>query len=327
MKCRFPVGEVDQVTIAVLFCETPFEHVGLILHPCGGNEVQDPLRPLYRVGWEFTEDNLLSDSMSRYVRLVLLGNDYHNLRFRGKTFHASWRDIYIVNGGQRDGTDVLINWAPDGAPAYPFRVPRALVRAFEKLGFHANSSRADAMPSNRDGGEDANGGDPESGHTIVSFKSVHAAMGEGFTIHLGLCSQQPTRKHWALAIIGGASDDQNVLHNCAKDHIDDWPRWSRDFGDSRRTVRLTFSRCVHHPETTRVLDVELRGEAHRQLTESSHEEGDSTSSRVFGEAPVHGEQGDSETMSHSDSAETIEQGPPSPDPVRESTPDIALTVR
>ena len=53
MKCRFPVAEVDGITIAVLLAETYDEHLGMILHPAEESELQDPTRKMYYIAWPF----------------------------------------------------------------------------------------------------------------------------------------------------------------------------------------------------------------------------------------------------------------------------------
>ena len=34
------------------------------------------------------------------------------------------------------------------------------------------------------------------------------------------------------------------VHDCATDHIEDWPDCTRKFGDAERTIRLVFVSCI-----------------------------------------------------------------------------------
>ena len=145
MKCRFPVAEVDGITIAILLAETFKEHLGLILHPAANHELQDPSLNLYCVGWLFE----VNSQTNRFCRLAYLGNDLYNLRFRGKTYQARWRDLYIhASPRETDEADParrLLLFGPDGIPDTPFRVPRWLIGALSALLTLATNAAATAM--------------------------------------------------------------------------------------------------------------------------------------------------------------------------------------
>ena len=255
MKCRFPIAKIDDFTIAVLLCETTSEHVGLILHPSNETDVQDVTRKAYYIGREIT----ISDTsvFRRYTRLVYLGNDWYNLTFRGKPIRAEWKNIYIQSGVDRDNTtDTLSYWIPDCVPSLPFRIPRALFRSLVSLDLIPLTS-VWRLRSNLD-----------FSHACVVFMNLHDTVGEGIVINLGLCGDSEKmlyRTHWAKVYIHHQKDDElseppdEDVHDCATDHIDDWPDWTREFGDAERTVRLSFSRCVHRPQATRVVHLELSG--------------------------------------------------------------------
>ena len=92
MKCRFPVADIDGITIAVLPCQQNGGRLGLLLHPAP-DEAHTLPRQLYYVSWSF-----LMPTGSGYgaKRLADIGRDAHNLRFRGKPVTAKWRDVYIA---------------------------------------------------------------------------------------------------------------------------------------------------------------------------------------------------------------------------------------
>ena len=55
------------------------------------------------------------------------------------------------------------------------------------------------------------------------------------------------------------------MHNCATDHIANWPNGAREFGDAKHTIRLVFAPCTHAPERTLVLGLELVGSVYEKI--------------------------------------------------------------
>ena len=95
---------------------------------------------------------------------------------------------------------------------------------------------------------------------------------EELRIGLGLCTQVPTGAfpdHWVWA--EGTSNETWLrpwgkgAHNCATDHVEDWPQRSRGFGSPGRTIRLSFAPCPHAPDQTLVLGIELSGEVYEDM--------------------------------------------------------------
>ena len=254
MKCRFPIAEVDQFTIAVLLCETTTDHVGLLLYPAVDDEVQDPSRKMYYIGHGFET----SSQSFRYVRLAHLGRDLYNLRFRGKTFRAEWRDIYIAAGNSASKNEVLIHWSTDRSTPMAFRVPRHIIRSIWSLDLDPHSA---ILPATTD----------EPLHLVVAFANAHTKVGEGVRIHLGLCGRVAHQPHWAGVEIDNApalardrprGEEGAPWHDCDADHIEEWPDWAREVGNAERTVRIAFARCPHNPRAHRrvLTRIELAGE-------------------------------------------------------------------
>ena len=184
MKCRFPVAEVDGITIAILLAETFKEHLGLILHPAANHELQDPSLNLYCVGWLFE----VNSQTNRFCRLAYLGNDLYNLRFRGKTLAPTWREIYICDGSRvfdrADPAAYILACTSDRAVA-PFRVPRWLINGLHTLGLlHYNGPPWDPqnMPL----------------QTWMYFEDLFKF--ESIRIALGICDRgHGEAQHWAHA--------------------------------------------------------------------------------------------------------------------------------
>ena len=264
MRCRFPVIEVDDILIAVLLCETSDEHIGLFLHPAPGYETQDPMRRIYYAGYAFITTEA-RDGES--YRLVTLGNDLYNLRFRGKTYQARWRDLYIhASPRETDEADParrLLLFGPDGIPDTPFRVPRWLIGALSAL----------RIPPTDNGDIETVDGLPR---VWVDFADVVAL--EGIRLWLGLArppadagvdGDAPLAQHWAWAEPAHRenwNDDAWLEHTVAPaDFVARWPGRARDFGDAARTIHLSFAPCAHAPETTLVLHIELRGSVYEKM--------------------------------------------------------------
>lgn len=250
MKCRFPVAEIDGFTIAVLLVETNDEHLGMILHPAEDDELQDPSRKMHYVTWPFKTENTYFN-----CRLALLGGDLYNLQFRGKPVNATWRDIYIhASPRTSDRTDpsyLIFRLYPDRAPA-PFRIPRRLVNTMIALKLLPDTGMGSTDPD-------------ASTNMWIDF--TNTTTSEKVHVQLGLCATASTDDapcHWAYAESSDLSNWtapwKQAAHDCAKDHIADWPGGARDFGDAERTIRLSFAPCKHAPPgRTRVLGLELSG--------------------------------------------------------------------
>ena len=138
LACRFPIIEVDGMTIAVLLCEKPrLSHVGLLLHP-SPNPVQDPRRRMYRTAYSFQ----LGDTRSS-ERLIDLGNDYYNIWINGQRRTAEWRDICIEDSRATSTVADSLVQVNCIATVPPFRIP--LDRKSTRLNSsHSGESR---MPS------------------------------------------------------------------------------------------------------------------------------------------------------------------------------------
>ena len=251
MKCRFPVADVGGITIAVLLCEKNHRHLGLLLHPSGDEELQDPARRLYYVSWVFK-----STSLYRIYRFAELGDDLYNLRFRGKTFTAEWHDIYICPSprpqDRPDPTHRVLKLLPDCFPPVPFRIPRWLIGTMISLNLHPTSGRWTSACSTWHSWVDF--------HGIISSGSVRLV--------LGLCARSEAssgrRCHWAWAQPGTDTSWNDLSwrtreHDCDADHIDTWAGKMKTFGNLERTIKLTFVPCQFSTDATLVLDLELGG--------------------------------------------------------------------
>ena len=255
MKCRFPVAQVNGITIAVLLVETNNQHLGMILHPAPENELQDPIRKMYYIAWPFRTDRMYLN-----CRLALLGGDLYDLRFRGKPVNATWRDIYIHasprTSDRMDPHHFVLRLYPDRNPA-PFRIPRRLVQKMISLKLLPDSGTASSDPN-------------AFMNMWVDFTNTY--KNERVHVQFGLCGVTFVNGlpcHWAYA---ESSDLSNwtarwskVAHSCETDHVDDWPDGLRTFGDSRRRMDLTFVKCTHSPALSRVLGIKLSGSVYDAL--------------------------------------------------------------
>ena len=273
MKCRFPIAEVDQFTIAVLLCEAPSSsnHIGLLLHPARvEDEIQDLTRRTYYVGYAFHS----SPEICCYVRLAELGGDLYHLRFRGKTFRAEWRDIYIATGNSARKNEVFTRWASDRSTPTAYQVPRYIIRSLWSLDLQPRSAILSATTD-------------EPLHLVASFSNAGTGVGEVVCLHLGLCGRVAHRPHWAAVVIihgrmpGLARDrplgkEGEAWHDCDADHIEMWPGWAREVGDAKRRVRIAFARCPHDPRAHRrvLTRFELAGEVFDALVQRQLNRGD-----------------------------------------------------
>lgn len=260
MQCRFPLAEVDGITIAVLLCETNEEHLGLLLHPAKETELRDPTHNVYYTGWAFE-----TGDTHRYCRVARLGNDLYNLRFRGKTFKAEWRDIIIHAGlrpEDRAGTAELLSRFPaDGAAGLPFRIPRWTIGTLFSLHLVPDCTVAERK---------------DNGQQQIMLQCADSLRGESARICMGVCTDSDASPldvgrtfHWARAEPAVHANRRNDawhmgVHDCRADHVDAWPGGAKTFGNDERTIRLSFAPCKYSPKT-RVVHIELLGSVYEQL--------------------------------------------------------------
>ena len=268
MRCRFPVAEVDGVTIAVLLSQTDKDHLGLLLHPAEDDELQDPTDKVYYTGWALKT----GPHSQRYCRVARLGNDLYNLRFRGKTFKAEWRDI-VIHAGLRpedrvEAAQVLSRFPSDRLPDTPFHIPRWLIATIYKLDLVPDCTVAERK---------------DDGQLQLMLQFSDAIKAESVRICLGICTDSDADPldvgrsfHWARAEPAHGGDGagngewSTRPHDCRTDHIDAWPGWEKAFGNTERQIRLSFAHCKHSPRTTRVLHIELEGSVYEELQRSAN---------------------------------------------------------
>ncbi|KAH9935233.1 HET-domain-containing protein [Epithele typhae] len=299
MKCRFPVIDCGDFLIAVLLCETNDDHIGLFLHPAPRSETQDPTRRVYYTGYAFSKAGRQPISAD-ISRLVALGRDLSNLRFRGETYQAEWRDLYI-HTSPRDGEAAeparrVVSFAPDTLAGTPFRIPRWLLGALAAVRIplydwddctpedsdseSETESDDDDDDDEPDEGEDGDGGGVDV-DDAAALPRAWVEFGDPVTcegIRLWLAMARPEgagpdapAEHYAWAEpenmdnwTGGA-EYWSEREPQAEDRVAGWEGMARDFGDEERTVRLSFAPCVFDPETALVLHIELRGTVYEQM--------------------------------------------------------------
>ena len=253
---------MDGVTIVVLPCKENDEHLGLILHPAQDDETRSPSHRLHYVTWTFY---LPTVSVYWTSRLACLGDDPYNLRFCGKRITPTWKGIYIAahlpTTERRDGAHLLQRFVPDVAPT-AFRVPRTLMQALDALGFLLITS--------------AKSWDPASKDTILLECQDVVAI-EAVYILLGTCKKASTMTrpcHWAWADQRHSTTWNQpwpeYAHDCATDHIEDWPNSTREFGDTERTIRLVFAPCKHALGRTLVFGLELVGSRYEEIQQKAN---------------------------------------------------------
>ncbi len=272
IECRFPIFEIDGVTVAILLCECSKSHIGLFLHP-SPERLQDRTRKMYRVGFGFTTSN----GKRRTYRIMALGADYGSIHFRGRPVATvGWRDICIQHdpdGSHEQAHSRLMIGRLKGLAhniclETPFRIPRSLSAQFTSLGFSVGSSRSlryfvqrhsDGLPS----------------WTAISFENLR--LPERIQVVLGTCIRPSgenvvgsTMSHWAIVDIrhlGTWYEMRHWAHDCSRDHIEGWPNWTKEFRERDRIVRLSFTRCPITPATTVVMRLELDGPVYERLSE------------------------------------------------------------
>lgn len=252
MKCRFEVAVVNGVPLAILPCQKEDEFLGLLLHPSPNDQIHGSSSQIYYVSWPFRLPNV---SGYRAFRVACLGRDAHNLQFRGESVAATWRDIYIMAhpqtaAGWGDSANLLQGFLPDIAPT-AFRIPRTLLQTLGSLEFFTTTRMVFSDPASND---------------AMSFWCGSTIFLESFCVLLGTCTKVPIKArpcHWAWSEYRCHATWNKLptryAHDCAADHIENWPNRMREFGDPERTVRLVFAPCVHAPERTLVLGIELSG--------------------------------------------------------------------
>ncbi|KAI1786623.1 HET-domain-containing protein [Ganoderma leucocontextum] len=251
LECHFPIIESGGLTVVVLLCDTGRQHVGLLLHS-SDHPVQDLSRKKYHTGCMFR--------ISGFKRLIFLGNDFYNLRLNGTAVTAEWRDIFIADTSPPIKKDV----APSRCfalhsitPAPPFRLPHWLLSRLALIGMEMHPVSLHNRP--------VSNGIPL--HITVAFEDIIST--ECVELLLGTCVRSPGRPaHWAKVFqrLAFESDVADILsHDCLEDHVKAWPRWMKDFGDSERTVRLSFSHCKLNPEHTLVIHIELEGRVYSDM--------------------------------------------------------------
>ena len=265
MKCHLPVAQVNGVTIAVLSCQMNSERLGLLLHPAQvqNDQTQGPSRQFYYVSWSFGSMRIGVGHGT--LRLACLGDDDDNLRFRGQHVTATWCDIYIAahppTTGRRDGAHLLQGFLPDVAPT-PFRIPRTLMQMLGVLEFLPSTMTVPGDPASKDS---------------TSLMCENAALIESIRILLGTCTKSVPNDvhpcHWAWAELTHRETwgqlNINYAHDCNTDHIEGWDNNTREFGDAERTIRLMFVPCIHAPQQTLVLGLELVGSVYEEIQQKA----------------------------------------------------------
>ncbi|KAH9915801.1 HET-domain-containing protein [Epithele typhae] len=261
MKCRFPTFEVKGITVAMIMADDKRDHYGILLHPTT-EHLRDSSRVRYNVGYGFKTDTGIS-----YVRLVKMGNDWYNLSFLGEPVKPEWRDLYIIDSFPefRKVERLTICYALHTIlPAPPIRIPHWLINRLVALGFEP--VRAPIIRST-----------PKDGPRVplvAQLTFVDVANKEAVRLRFGTCfppgssseGDAGAAAHWATAYPQHAANWNDpmgaVEHDCATDHVRDWPGWAREFVDGparARVVRLAFTRGKFAPDATLVLHMELAG--------------------------------------------------------------------
>ncbi|KAM5535713.1 hypothetical protein V8D89_010700 [Ganoderma adspersum] len=217
VKCRFPVFEAGGIAVAVLLCQVPLGHIGLVLRrdPRG----RDPTRPRYRPSCLYKDT---TSSWGRFTaRMCFLGTDMHNLRFDGKPVKPEWRTIYIVTKPpvQLTSPDSLLTTLRINCdPQPPFRFPNWLLSKLGTAGFDILHNLATASSLSY-----------QDGPQRVAF--LHPMMDEEFYVDLGACQTSDSSVvHWARVVISHPNQqisiklrDVSAPHDCKEDHVDAWP--------------------------------------------------------------------------------------------------------
>ena len=213
---------------------------------------KDPLqdnpssREKYNTGYFFDRGS----GVRRFSRLISLGRDLHNLRINGKEVRApKWDDVLIVESPPPTKKEVApsvlyaLHSLGTGSPADPppFRLPLWLIGRLRAMGMELQP-----LPFH-----------PVQRHALsMSVEFVDTTNMEGIRLVFGTCehhrdwpqagrdgSGSGRRVHWAKAMPlypESSHQRQSYNHVCSKHHVRDWPDLSKDFGDAKRSVRLSF---------------------------------------------------------------------------------------
>ena len=262
-RCRFPIIESDGLIVAVLLCDDGREHMGLLLHP-SPDPARDPSRQKYRCGYCFGTPS----SDVRFSRLITLGHDLYNLRLNGKKVTARWRDILITDTPPtftKDVVSILSSSLNYVVPTPPFRISHWLIGRLVLMGMNpvlplvvvTTPVIGRRVPLNM----------------VAVFLDKNSS--ESVYFNLGICMRRPGRpSHWARATpkshiqldSAWEHDVEYEVHSCQEHHIEDWPGWTKDFGDAERCIRLSFSWCKLDPENyTLVVHIELEGRVYNAM--------------------------------------------------------------
>ncbi|KAI0740646.1 heterokaryon incompatibility protein-domain-containing protein [Earliella scabrosa] len=262
LGCRFPIIEVDGMTVAVLLCELSGFHVGLLLHP-SPNPIQDPRRRMYRTAYTFQLGDDRRDS-----RLIALGNDYYNIWINGQRRTAEWRDICIEDSRTMAGTVaeslVQVNCI---ATVPPFRIPLWLIGRLTAMELQQVSVGVISRPA-------AAANDADTPMLVRLWCEKLLRPSESVDFYLGTCTASSvagsarTISHWAKVVPREHKTwfkPPDTSHHCNQHHVDDWPNGTKAFGDADRTVILSFRPCKLNPKNTLVMHVELEGRVYTEM--------------------------------------------------------------
>ena len=314
-KCYFPVFRVPKfdVYVAILFCTSSSNHLGLLLHP-SPDKIVDEERPRYRIGHIFKDGR----GSRVFARLVFLGDDYRSITFFGEYARkVQWKTFYIVDSrpthmtATLDPLNICNRLHLATAPTPPFRIPNYLVIYLSSLGLEL--SDIDPLAANRDI------------LAVLRFTDAVIPGPDSFRVALGTCSKGDSRKRDAKRK-RVATDAMDVYassfpptvtgmtgtmvarwarvesyfeqtpsrgHDCAEDHIgtgEGWTAvktgWTKVFHmdvDGTRTVQLVFSRSrfsTTASDTSFDVHIDLSGRAYEYLMQQKGARPVSAPSRI-----------------------------------------------
>ncbi|PIL33652.1 hypothetical protein GSI_04275 [Ganoderma sinense ZZ0214-1] len=206
--------------------------------------------------------------MSLRYRMAQVEWAAHALSFGQGAITAAWKQLYISH---RAASRKPPRPPSTAHAAFRFVFPRWLPVELKKVGFEPDVP----LPMTRTDVDKLS-----DGGALQRFTFIHRATGEAFRIQIGQCGGSP----WATAnIIPGVPSQPedtagppavvpaipqpsvNWKHgfDCGKNSVDAWPNGTKTFGDSNRSVQLTFTRM--NEGATHLLDIRLGGRAYRNL--------------------------------------------------------------
>ncbi|KAI0689852.1 hypothetical protein C8T65DRAFT_672515 [Cerioporus squamosus] len=265
VHARIPVITVKGVFIAILFSSRDRQPLGLLLGPC--DRAADPARPLFH---PCIYDGHLQ---WRLIRLDVVRSS------SGGFDDVTWRSIYLTHIPlARPTTHLLMN----RGRATPFRIPQRLLDDLRQAGLKLSLPASMRFPWR---------GEPPA--TLTIFRPHWFGLHD-VQIHLGRCFVQKgslsTRSdsevsqlvpvgghvvpdalapHWATVFVaeqaGRKTSDGGPDHDCATDHIMDWPGGQRSFTlfDSPQwaiavEITLSFVPDSLNPASTHVVGISLK---------------------------------------------------------------------